>query len=616
MCGINGYLSSKGDYTVDDIFTMNASMPHRGPDAQGEYHDELVGLGHLRLSILDLSESANQPLHSQSNRYVIAFNGEVYNFQEVRKEIKTAKPGFHFRTSSDTEVLIEAFELWGVEMIQKFNGMFAIAIYDKQDKTLYIYRDRLGIKPIYYFWDGNNFVFASELKALKKSLKVKLTINQTAVRQFLHLGYIPQPLSIYNEVHKFPSGAYAIVKAHQFEIKTFWSPTDKFSSTVLSNEVEAKKELKDLLHSAVEYRMIADVPFGTFLSGGVDSSLVTAIAQNISTLPVKTFSIGFNESKNNESGYARAVSNHLKTQHTEFTVTENEAKALVSSLIDIYDEPYADSSAIPTLLVSQLARKQVTMTLSGDGGDELFMGYGAYSWAEKLNHSWLKYLHNPVAFALQFGDNRMQRVGELLHYGSNDFLPSHIFSQEQYMFSKREISSLLKSELIYDDVLLMHLPERKLSAPELQAFFDLNYYLRDDLLVKVDRATMHHSLEARVPLLDYRIVEFALNLDQNLKTKNGVQKYLLKEVLYDFVPKELFNRPKWGFSIPLNKWLKADLKFMIDTYLNKATVERHGIIQYELVEHYVKAYFKGKDYYYNRVWLLIVLFQWLEKNDI
>lgn len=615
MCGINGYLSSDGNYTVQDVHDMNAVMPHRGPDAQGEYHDEVVGLGHLRLSILDLSESANQPLHSQSNRYVIAYNGEVYNFKEIRNEIKAVKSDFQFRTTSDTEVLLEAFELWGPSMILKFNGMFAIAIYDKQEGTLYLYRDRLGIKPIYYFWDGKNFVFASELKAIKKIVKTKLTINQTALRQFLHLGYIPQPHSIYNEVQKFPSGHFAVIRKHHFELKSFWNPSEKFIDTLLSDESHAKAELKKLLHSAVEYRMISDVPFGTFLSGGIDSSLVTAIAQDISTLPVKTFSIGFNESKNNESGFARAVSNHLKTQHTEFTVTENEAKALVPSLLDIYDEPYADSSAIPTLLVSQLARKQVTMTLSGDGGDELFMGYGAYTWAERLNHSWLKYLHKPVSLALRFGDNRMQRVAELLNYSSKDYLPSHIFSQEQYLFSKNEINQMLHNELIYSDELPMHLPARSLTSAEYQAFFDLNYYLRDDLLVKVDRATMHHSLEARVPLLDYRVVEFALNLHPNLKLKGHTQKYLLKEVLYDYVPKELFNRPKWGFSIPLHKWLKSDLKFMIDAYLNKSVVEKHSLIAFEKVDRYVQAYLGGKEYYYNRVWLLIVLFQWLEKNS-
>jgi len=616
MCGINGYFSPSKKFNSNHIHVMNNAMPHRGPDAQGVFSDEVAGLGHLRLSILDLSEHANQPMVSASGRYQIAFNGEVYNFNEIKADIKKLYPNFRFKTTSDTEVLLEAFEIWGPEMIHRFNGMFAIAIYDTIEKTLYIYRDRLGIKPIYYLWDGANFVFASELKAIKKIKELKFTVDKEAVNLFLHLGYIPQPHSIYNEVKKFPVGAYAIIKENNFEIKTFWEASSKINKEVLSDEVEAKKQLKELLISSVEYRMIADVPFGTFLSGGVDSSLVTGIAQSISTLPVKTFSIGFKEAKNNESSYARAVSNHLKTQHTEFTVTENEAKAIVPHLMKIYDEPYSDSSAIPTMMVAELARKQVTMTLSGDGGDELFMGYGAYSWANKLNNTWLKQFHNTLAFALKFGDSRKQRVAELLKFDGDVNLQAHIFSQEQYMFSKKEIKNLLTDNYYNEtEIFYPHSKNRMLRPAEEQALFDINYYLKDDLLVKVDRATMHHSLETRVPLIDYRIVEFALNLDENLKQHNGTQKYLLKQVLYDYVPKEIFDRPKWGFSIPLNKWLKTDLRFLLDQYLNKSIVEQFGLVQFELVNYYVKAFLAGKEYYYNRVWLLIVLHQWFDEEE-
>jgi len=615
MCGINGYFSPSKKFVPAHIAIMNNAMAHRGPDAQGVFTDDVIGLGHLRLSILDLSENANQPMHSASGRYQIAYNGEVYNYKEVALEIKNAKKDFKFKTTSDTEVLVEAFELWGAKMINKFNGMFAIAIYDTQNETLFLFRDRLGIKPIYYFWDGENFAFASELKALKKLDVLKLTVNKEAINLFLHLGYIPQPHSIYNEIKKFSTGSFAIITHKKFEVKTFWELSEKINKNVLSNEADAKEKLNELLVSSVKYRMIADVPFGTFLSGGVDSSLVTAIAQSQSSLPVKTFSIGFKEAKNNESAFARAVSNHLQTQHTEFIVTENEAKAIVPSLMKIYDEPYSDSSSIPTLMVSALARKQVTMTLSGDGGDELFMGYGAYNWANKLSGGYVKYFHNLISLALRFGNNRQQRVAELLNYGSDTNLPAHIFSQEQYMFSKKEIEKLLQSN--YLTPLKIEYPQTKkrlLSAAEQQALFDLNYYLPDDLLVKVDRATMHHSLETRVPLIDYRIVEFALNLDENLKQKNGVQKYLLKQVLYEYVPREIFDRPKWGFSIPLNNWLKTDLKYLIDKYLNKAIIEQYGAVQYELVQHYVNNFLQGKNYYYNRVWLLIVLHQWFDEN--
>jgi asparagine synthase (glutamine-hydrolysing) len=616
MCGINGYFSPTKKYNSSHIKAMNVSMAHRGPDAQGVFTDDLVGLGHLRLSILDLSDSANQPMTSTSGRYIISYNGEVYNFKEVRDELKKLNPNFHFKTNSDTEVLLEAFEVWGSEMIQKFNGMFAIAIYDTYKNGLYLFRDRLGIKPIYYMWDGSNFLFASELKALKKIDGIKLSIDKEAINLFLHLGYIPQPHSIYKEIKKFPSGSYAAITENKFDIISYWEAASKIKKEVLSDEVEAKKKLKELLISSVEYRLISDVPFGTFLSGGVDSSLVTAIAQSVTSLPVKTFSIGFKEAKNNESGYARAVANHLKTQHTEFTVTEDDAKAIVPNLMNIYDEPYADSSSIPTLMVSELARKKVTMTLSGDGGDELFMGYGAYNWSNKLNNTWLKYFHNPIAFVLKHGDSRKQRVAELLNYDKNVNLPAHIFSQEQYMFSSREIKKITTQNFYYKtEINYIKNKERKLSSAEEQAFFDLNYYLKDDLLVKVDRATMHHSLETRVPLIDYRIVEFALNLDENLKQKNGIQKYLLKQVLYDYVPKEIFDRPKWGFSIPLNQWLKNDLKYLIDKYLNVSVVEQYGVIQFEWVDYYVKQFLNGKEYYYNRVWLLIVLHQWFCENE-
>ncbi len=616
MCGINGYFSPAKKYNSSHIKAMNVSMAHRGPDAQGVFTDELVGLGHLRLSILDLSEGANQPMTSSSGRYIISYNGEVYNFKEVRDELKKRNPNFHFKTNSDTEVLLEAFEVWGSEMIQKFNGMFAIAIYDTFKNGLYLFRDRLGIKPIYYMWDGSNFLFASELKALKKIDGIKLSIDKEAINLFLHLGYIPQPHSIYNEIKKFPSGSYAAITENKFEIISYWEAASKIKKEVLSDELEAKKKLKELLISSVEYRLISDVPFGTFLSGGVDSSLVTAIAKSVTSLPVKTFSIGFKEAKNNESGYARAVANHLKTQHTEFTVTEDDAKAIVPNLMNIYDEPYADSSSIPTLMVSELARKKVTMTLSGDGGDELFMGYGAYNWSNKLNNTWLKYFHNPISFVLKHGDSRKQRVAELLNYDKNVNLPAHIFSQEQYMFSSSEIKKITTQNFYYKtEINYIKNKERKLSSAEEQAFFDLNYYLKDDLLVKVDRATMHHSLETRVPLIDYRIVEFALNLDENLKQKNGIQKYLLKQVLYDYVPKEIFDRPKWGFSIPLNQWLKNDLKYLIDKYLNVSVVEQYGVIQFEWVDYYVKQFLNGKEYYYNRVWLLIVLHQWFCEND-
>jgi asparagine synthase (glutamine-hydrolysing) len=362
--------------------------------------------------------------------------------------------------------------------------------------------------------------------------------------------------------------------------------------------------------------MISDVPFGTFLSGGIDSSTVTAIAQNISNQPIKTFSIGFKEAKFNESEHAKKVSDYLQTDHHEFIVTENDALGMVDKMLSAYGEPYADTSAIPTMLVSKLARKHVTMTLSGDGGDELFLGYGMYDWAKRLNNPLVKLMRQPIALVLSQMGNRYKRASGVFNYKSNKRIKSHIFSQEQYFFGEEELDELLQPEyrqhILFDED-FTHL-KRNLSAQEEQSLFDIKHYLKDDLLVKVDVASMQFSLEARTPFLDYRIVEFALNLSEDLKKKNGTTKYLLKEVLYDFVPKKLFNRPKWGFSIPLAKWLKNDLHYLIEKYLSEEMVAKNAIADFEKVRSLVNRFEKGEDFLYNRLWVLIVLHKWMEDS--
>lgn len=612
MCGIIGFLSFSNNFKEQDLKRMNDCIAHRGPDADGYFYDGTVGLGHRRLSILDLSEAANQPLYSSCGKYVIIYNGEVYNFKEV-----AAKLNKKMRTTSDTEVILEAFIQFGPDFVQLLNGMFAIAIYNIEKQELFLCRDRLGIKPIFLYKDKDNIVFGSELKSFLKLdyIKSKLTLNKGATRDFLYLGYIPRPNTIYNEIYKMESGSYLIMNKLGINQKTYWNLEDKVLPSVLSDFSSAKRQLKELVLSAVEYRMISDVPFGTFLSGGIDSSLVTAAAQHISSQPINTFSIGFDDPKFNESHFAEAVSKHLKTHHHTFRVNYKDAIDQVEKLTDIYDEPFADSSAIPTLLVSRLARQNVTMTLSGDGGDELFLGYGMYNWAKRLNNPVLKTFRRPLSYLLKNMGNRYERASYLLDYQTEKRLKSHIFSQEQYMFSEVELDKMLTPHFrgglaLGEDFNSLG---RNLSNVEEQALFDIKYYLQDDLLVKVDRATMQHSLETRVPLLDYRIVEFALNLSQDLKLHEGISKYILKEVLYDFVPAEIFNRPKWGFSIPLGKWLREDLKFLIDDYLNEKVVSELGVVDYEYVERLLQQFLKGKDFLYNRIWLLIVLHRWLLK---
>ena len=618
MCGICGFCSTSDFFSNDDLVRMTDTMSHRGPDASGYFYEGFIGLGHRRLSIIDLSTAANQPMHSHDGKFVIVFNGEIYNFQEIKKELLSEK-NITFTTNSDTEVILEAFIHWGVDFVQKLNGMFAIAIFNKTNKTLFIFRDRIGIKPLYYFFDGHNFAFASELKALKSNSYIRKStrLNYAAINEFLHLGYIPEPHTIYDKIFKFPAGSFATLKNGGFNIVSYWKIEDKIREKQAIDESGAKSKLKELLESSVRYRLISDVPFGTFLSGGIDSSLVTAIAQNISSEPVKTFSIGFTDSKYNESHYAKAVADYLGTNHYEFTVTEKDALQLIPELLDVYDEPYADSSAIPTMLVSKLARQHVTMTLSGDGGDELFMGYGAYNWAKRMNNPLLKAFHHQLYSGFSLLGNKYKRAAQLFDYQKVSDLKSHIFSQEQNMFKRQEISSLLSAEFYKEFDLDEHYENLKLSPSEAQSLFDLNYYLKDDLLVKVDRASMKYSLETRVPILDYRIVEFAYNLPEHLRLNGKTQKYLLKKVLYDYVPAHYFDRPKWGFSIPLQKWLKTDLKYLIEENLSEEKILKHNIMDYKSVADLKDRFFnKNEHYLYNRLWLLIVLNNFLDKNLI
>lgn len=610
MCGIAGFYQQDSLLNRDHLQRMTDAQAHRGPDAEGFFYNGTVGLGHRRLSILDLSQAANQPMVAHNGRAHIVFNGEIYNYREIAAELN-----IRFHTTSDTEVILEAYLAWGPSFVHRLNGMFSIVIYDEDRDSLFICRDRLGIKPLYYAWDKGTFIFASELKGLfALRPELQFSINRQAVRDYLILGYVPEPLSICNEVKKFPSGCYATFEKGRLFIEPYWQPEEKITDPVLSDETEAKQQLKELLNSSVRYRMISDVPFGTFLSGGIDSSLVTALAQHNSDQPVNTFSIGFLEAKHNESDYARAVAKHLGTRHHEFTVRQQDAIELIDRMIGAHDEPFADSSSIPTMLVSRLARQHVTMTLSGDGGDELFMGYGYYRWAKRMANPLTRILRKPIyALLSSSGNNRYRRAALHFNYRSYQSIRSHIFSQEIYYFSESEIDRLFIPDT-EGFSFRQHHPglKRKLSAEEQQALFDIRHYLKDDLLTKVDRASMQFSLETRVPLLDYRVVEFALNLHPSLKYRNGTSKYLLRQVLFDYVPEKLFNRPKWGFSIPLDQWLQTDLHYLIERYCSKECCETYGLIRYEMLHSYREQFFAGRSYLYNRLWQVIALHKLLE----
>lgn len=612
MCGFTG-LVGFGNNT-EDVRKMTQRIAHRGPDAEGWWNDDVCSLGHRRLSIIDLSEAANQPMISHCGRYVMAYNGEIYNFRQIRDEL-----GRSMNTTSDTEVILEAFAGWGPGFVHRLNGMFAIAIWDIQEKKLHLFRDRMGIKPLYYYHDGSEFAFASELKALTANQKIAstLSIDMQAVQYFLHLGVVPEPYSIFGQIRKFPKGSYAVFSGGQLSITTYWKPEEKIQASLLSDEQEATERLKTLLTESVRMRLMSDVPYGTFLSGGIDSSLVTAVAQSLLGEQLNTFTIGLSDEMFNEAGHARKISEYLGTRHHDFIISEQDALEQLPGLNDIFDEPFADSSAIPTLLVSQMSRRHVTMTLSGDGGDELFFGYGAYQWAQRLHYPFLKTFRRPVRDILRMGSSRMRRASWLFDTDKNTGIRPHIFSQEQYLFSEAEVRNMT-GRLFESSSLCSYeklIPDRDLTSSELQALFDIKYYLADDLLVKVDRASMYHSLETRVPLLDYRIAEFALNLSPELKYRNKQRKYLLKKVLYQYLPPEFFARPKRGFSIPLAKWMRGSLNEYMMDYLHSEKLM--SLLQLNIDDiPAVRKWKSGDDLYYNRVWQLVVLSKWLDSEKM
>ncbi len=605
---------------IKDLHLMIDAVAHRGPDAEGFFEDEIIALGHKRLSILDLSHNADQPMFSHDKRNVMVYNGEVYNYIELAGN-ENSHRGFQLNTTSDSEVMLESFAMHGIKSVEGFNGMFAFAIYDKLAQELFIVRDRIGIKPLYYYYADGEFAFASELKSFRNLKQIKFKLNNEAIYNYLHVGYIPAPQSIYQHIYKLEQGHWLKISKTGIEKECYWQPENCIEKAIHDNEASAKKKLDNLLHSSVSLQMRSDVPFGVLLSGGTDSSVVASIASENSKSKINTFSIGFKEKSYNEADHAKSIARHLKTNHHEFIVTLNDALELAEHVMLNYDEPFADSSAIPTYLVSQLARKHVKVVLSGDGGDELFLGYGTHTWAKRLDSRSLNLIRKPAEMALSKMNSRFKRVASLFRYNANTFMPAHIFSQEHYFFSSDEIKALLSDSALknfssgfFNSFFRSKSTARNLSKPELQALFDINYYLPDDLLLKVDRASMKHSLEVRVPLLDHRIVEFALNLSPGLKIKRGVAKYLLKQVLYDYIPKSLLDRPKQGFSIPLSKWLENELYFLIEKYLNKSAIQNQGILNYSEVKTLLTKWKSGSDYLYNRVWQLIILQKWLDKN--
>jgi asparagine synthase (glutamine-hydrolysing) len=646
MCGITGFWNPSQQLTSDLLESiakqMSQTMFHRGPDDGGTWVDAEAGiaLGHRRLSILDLSPEGHQPMLSANGRYGIAFNGEIYNFLDLRQQLE--QRGHRFRSHSDTEVMLEAFSEWGVEAaVKQFNGMFAFALWDRQERIFYLGRDRLGEKPLYYGWIGKTFLFASELKSLKAYPNFSGTINRDALALYLRHSYIPTPYTIYNGIYKLPPASLLTI-SHPQEISQpvpYWSARIAAESGVTQpftgSETEAIAQLDALLRDAVSLRMIADVPLGAFLSGGIDSSTVVSMMQAQSIQPVKTFSIGFHEDGYNEAEHAKAVAKHLGTDHTELYVTPEEAMGVIPKLPTLYDEPFADPSQIPTFLVSQLAQQQVTVSLSGDGGDELFAGYNRYFWGRSIwqKIGWMpKTVRQLGAQALmslspQTWDSLFSRFQAVLPAQLQQSLPGDKLHKLAEVLAVPNPQTLYKNlashwknpaalvlnsseppTALSDSLLWANLPD----FTEQMIYLDTITYLPDDILVKVDRASMGVSLESRVPLLDHRVVEFAWRIPLSLKICNGKGKWLLRQILYQYVPPSLIERPKMGFSVPIDKWLRGDLRNWAEALLDESRLRQEGFFNPQPIRQKWREHLAGTHNWQYYLWDILIFQLWLE----
>lgn len=619
MCGIAGFLSNGVARPRDEVLrAMGDAMTHRGPDASGTFlsADGRVGLSHRRLSILDLSPAGAQPMFSADGALVLSFNGEVYNFREIRADLEAK--GHAFRGGSDTEVMLAAFREWGIDAaVRRFIGMFAFALWDTGTRKLYLVRDRLGIKPLYLARLPGMLLFASELKALLAYPDFPREVDRSALQYFLEFQYVPGPHAIYRNVEKvLPGHIVEIDGDGKITDHAYWDLFDHLGKPEGRPRTveEYEEELSALLDSSIRYRMISDVPLGAFLSGGIDSSLVVALMQKAASGPVKTFSIGFRESGYDESPHARAVAAHLGTDHHEKICTPREAQALVRRIPDACDEPFADSSAIPTMLVSEFTRGHVTVSLSGDGGDELFCGYPRYAWVRQGNvvRGIPGFLRRPLCSLLsRVPIHKVQRGAESVLYDD----PAEMYFHTVGIFERRRLGEIVPE--VVDDA---HLPYfRTFRDPrcggivERAMATDIKTYLVDDILTKVDRASMAYSLEARVPLLDHRIVEFAARLPMEHKVHRGGTKHLLRKILYRHVPGELIDRPKMGFGIPVNRWLRNDLRPLLAEFLGEDRVRREGFLKPEGVERVVREHLSGRRDHQYRLWALLVFAMWVER---
>ena len=639
MCGITGYWGGGCEPSIAE--RMSSQLTNRGPDSSGAWVSEpnRLALAHRRLSIVELSPAGTQPMSSPCGRYVLVFNGEIYNHSDVRKQLDIEGGSFNWQGNSDTETLLAGLRHWGLQKcLPKLIGMFAFALWDNVERTLVLARDRMGEKPLYYGSMGDTFLFGSELKALRAHPAWQGEVDRDVLALYLRFSYVPTPWSIYRGIFKLPPAHYLIIADQGRSVGSpvcYWD-LGKVAEDGVKNSIGSESQLTDeldvLLRDAVKRQMAADVPLGAFLSGGYDSTTVAALMQAQSERPVSTFSIGFHEKSFDEAVHAKSIARHLGSEHTEMYVTPQEAMAVIPKLPAIYDEPFADVSQIPTYLVSQLARRKVTVSLSGDGGDELFCGYNRYVsgygvWnklrglpqpvrqilAFLLNHApgstldkWQDLLPRQLQVSSLSG--RVTKLADALLYqdGSSYYqaLVSHSKNPAQLVFGAKE------PETWHSRMVPPGLP----SLQEKMMFWDMMTYLPDDILTKVDRASMAVSLEARVPLLDHRVVEFAWKVPISLKYRDGQGKWLLRQVLYRYVPRSLMERPKMGFSVPIEQWLRGPLCDWANTLLDESRLRNEGYLNSTLIRKMWQEHLSGKRNWHRILWNVLMFQAWLEQQ--
>ncbi|MFQ5718347.1 MAG: asparagine synthase (glutamine-hydrolyzing) [Acidobacteriota bacterium] len=631
MCGIAGFWTRRAEIVgalAHDLKGAVDSLKHRGPDDSDTWTNNAgLGLGHTRLSVLDLSERGHQPMVSEDGIQVLVYNGEVYNFREIRSELE--RLGYRFRSNGDAEVVMTSLREWGTDALQRFVGMFAFALWNERTRTLRLYRDRVGIKPLYYGWDGSTFWFGSELKALRSFRHWTPTLNCQALGEYFQYGYVASPRSIYKEVHKIPPGHW--LEIHRDggpRTRPYWAFLTHAQHVSCENEEVLTKKLEALLTEALLYRMVSDVPVGVFLSGGIDSSIVAAILSRNRRTALRTFTVAFRERSHDEASWARQIAHHLGTDHEELILNSEDVLRLLPQWAEIYDEPFGDASGLPTYLVSKVSRKYVTVALSGDGGDELFGGYDRYTQLPRLLQAW-----NRIPTVLRKGLRTIsgalpqRRVASIVDtltgrrlnkvHDRVDKLSEFLLNPEQGHLHDLTVSLWLEPQV---DRLVSGYADPRPGLTCFDGTFaeqmmraDLRTSLPDDMLAKVDRASMAVGLETRAPLLDHRLVEFAFRLPLSLRVGKLGSKHLLKRVLYRYVPPSLVDRPKQGFSVPLGRWLRHELRPLLEDHLSPARIKSAGILDPDLVAAELRTFLSGASIHFGRVWLLLAFEIWRER---